>query len=90
MKNIFECEICGARFYDEKNCVAHENEHKTEKARKAEREVKKKESINNIEKLRKNYLEAFEKHQKEFGSSPLDADWFNDVDWSDLWRKVFC
>jgi len=81
MKNIFECEICGARFYEEKNCVAHETEHKTEQARKVEKEVKRKESVDNLKKLYNNYLDAFKKYQKEFGNPTCDL--------YDFWRNIF-
>jgi hypothetical protein len=89
MKNIWECEICGARFYDEKNCVAHENEHNTEQVKLKERETKKRESTSNLNKLYKNYVDArenmsklykeyvdaTEKHKKEFEGSSRDFWW---------------
>jgi DNA repair exonuclease SbcCD ATPase subunit len=67
MKQTWECEVCGKKFYNEEDCVVHENEHVKAEQEKLERETNKKQSIANLNKLYTEYLKAIKEHEEKFG-----------------------
>lgn len=76
----YTCEKCGKPFTSEEECIKHETEHVESEKKKLEFDNKRKESLSNLNKLYKDYLNAVEEHEKEYGRVYMyfeDFDLFN-------------